>query len=321
MSTRWDELIPEPLHDAVRAAFAGAYGARAVECLGPVTGGASGAVALRMRVEGRDHLLRVEARRSPMRNPHQYACMTIAAEAGVAPPVHYIDADNGVAVMDFIETVPLPTFPGGPAALGAAHGQLAARLQGAPPFPVLGDWRAIVGRLLAMLEGRCAPGLLARHRETYEQLYAALPWDSACHVASHNDPNARNVLYDGTRLWLVDWETAYRNDPRVDVAIMADNFARTPGLADELMRAWLGRPASPEERHHIEQVRRLTRLYYAGLLIALAGAGAEPLEDLTPPTPEEFGARLARGELSEKDPATLGMIGKMCLAGLLEPLP
>ena len=42
---------------------------------------------------------------------------------------------------------------------------------------------------------------------------------------------------------VIDWETAYRNDPVVDIAIMTMYVANTPELQEALIRAWLGRPS------------------------------------------------------------------------------
>jgi aminoglycoside phosphotransferase (APT) family kinase protein len=321
VSARWEALVPETLHDAVRAALDAAYGAAPMKFLGQVTGGASGAVALRIGSGSHRHLLRVEAWRNPLRNPHQYECMKIAAAAGVAPPLHYVDPENGVALMDFIEAVPLDRFPGGGAALAEALGEFARSLQETPAFPALGDWRAIVGRLLSLLESRSATGLLEPHRAAYERLCEALAWDDATHVSSHNDPNARNVLFDGARLWLIDWETAYRNDPMVDVAILADNLAPTPELTGVLTRAWLGRAPLADEVERLEAVRRLTRLYYAGLLIGFGGPPDLRIADLSAPSRAEAEAQVARGELTEVTPESLVIAGKMCLAAFLEPLP
>ena len=315
MNARWEGLVPEALHGAVRDALAATYGKAPVELVGQVTGGASGAVALHLASGGRQYLLRVEARRSPMRNPHQYACMATAAKAGVAPPLHYCDAGAGIALMDMIEAVPLDRFPGDAKARARALAELARRLQETEPFPALGDWRAIVGRLLTLLESKFAEGLLAPHRAAYQRLVDRLSWDPATHVSSHNDPNARNVLFDGTRLWLIDWETAYRNDPMVDVAILADNLA--PDLAGELVQAWLGRPASADETRRLEDIRRLTRLYYAGLLIGLGAQREMPLDDLSAPTREQVEERQRRGELAEVTPDTLLLAGKMCLDAFL----
>ncbi len=222
MSEPWQSWLPEPLHDATRAALATVYRGEAFECLGPIHGGASGAVALRLRSGAREHLLRVAVQQHVGRNPGQYRCMAIAAEAGLAPALHYVDADNGVVVMDFIHAVSLAEFPGGRPALVAALGALARDLQGTPAFPELWDFRVGTGHLLGLAERRFAPGLLDPHRAAFERLREELEWDPANHVSSHNDPNPQNVLFDGARLWLIDWEAACRNDPMVDVAIFAD---------------------------------------------------------------------------------------------------
>ena len=214
--------------------------------------------------------------------------------------------------------MPLGRFPGGELVRARALGELVRRLQETPAFPELGDWRAIVGRLLNLLESRAVSGLLDPHLAAYERLCEAVPWDSAAHVSSHNDPNARNVLFDGERLWLIDWETAYRNDPMIDVAILADNLAASPELTGELMQAWLGRPAQAEEVQRLAVVRRLTRLYYAGLLIGFGAPPDSRITDLSAPSKAEIEARLARGEMSEVTPENLLIAGKMSLAAFLE---
>jgi hypothetical protein len=48
-------------------------------------------------------LLRVEGEPSPQRNPYQYESMRIAAEAGIAPRIHYLDESARVVVMDWVE--------------------------------------------------------------------------------------------------------------------------------------------------------------------------------------------------------------------------
>ena len=64
--------------------------------------------------------------------------------------------------------------------------------------------------------------------EALRRLSAAYPWNEGGPVASHNDPNPRNIIFDGARLWLVDWETSFRNDPMVDLAIVTGELAPTP---------------------------------------------------------------------------------------------
>ena len=112
----FDTLSTEQ-RENVRSALAAAFGSAAIDAITPITGGAATASTFRLDAGGRRYLLRVEGKPSPLRNPHQYASMRIAAEAGIAPDIHYIDEVARVAVIDFIDQQPLKTYPGGPRAL------------------------------------------------------------------------------------------------------------------------------------------------------------------------------------------------------------
>ena len=105
--------------ETVRSVLAAAFGSAPIDAIALVTGGASGASAHRLEIGGRRYLLRIEGTPSPLRNPHQYLSMRIAAAAGIAPRIHYVDETSRVAVMDFIEQRPLRAYPGGPRALAS----------------------------------------------------------------------------------------------------------------------------------------------------------------------------------------------------------
>jgi hypothetical protein len=194
-----------------------------------------------------------------------------------------------------------------------------------PAFPPAGeyatDYPLIIERILGYVTGSgvFAPGLLDPHMEAFERVRGAYPWASSAAVSASNDPNARNVLYDGERLWLVDWELAFRNDPLVDVAILADNFAQAPELAEVLLQAWLGRPADQLTRAKFTLMRPITRLFYAAIIFSrFAGAPPPtPDTDLTPLTPAELMAAVAQGRLTNAGSDTLYALGKMMLAGFM----
>ena len=315
------ESVAIERRDVTQSALVAAFGASAVESLRPIAGGASGASTYRVDAAGKSYLLRIETRRSPLRNPHQYACMLIAAEAGIAPTLRYADADAGVAIMDFVHQRPLAEYPGGASALAKDLGRLAARLQRTPAFPPLWDFPKVVDRIFGFVRSSrlFADGLLDPHAAAFERVRAAYRWDASALVSSHNDPNPQNVLFDGERLWLVDWETAYRNDPLTDVAILVESFAQTPELERALVEAWLGQEPDRVLRARLALMRQLTRLYYAGLLLSIGGSEprAAPEADLRAPTPAELKAAVARGEHAPGSRATMFVLGKMCLAGFL----
>ena len=163
MIDNWLEKLPETSHLAARDAVTSAFGAAPIRSIDPVLGGASGALTFRLGVNDRFYLLRMETSRRPLRNPHQYACTRIAAEAGIAPPLRYSNEDAGAVIMDFVTSLPLSAYPGGPSGLVNALGRLAAQLQATVPFPVLGDYRAFLGRMLGSIKSVFAPGLLDEH--------------------------------------------------------------------------------------------------------------------------------------------------------------
>jgi hypothetical protein len=320
MIDNWLERLPEQSRSVAREAVTSAFGAVPILSIDPVLGGASGAHAFRIGLNDRFYLLRLEASRGPLRNPHQYACLRIAADAGIAPPVHYMNDDAGAVIMDFIAAHPHSAYPGGPFGLATALGRLAAQLQATAPFPVLGDYRALLGRMLGHIKGVFAAGLLDEHIEGFERIRAAYPWDAASHVSSHNDPNPRNIIFDGEKLWLIDWETSYRNDSLTDVAILVENHAGTAELEEAMLTSWSGRVPDRMMRAKLRLMRQLTHLYYAGLLVAFAAKPSKPIADLSAPTPDEFRARIASGELKPVAPETRIVLGKMCLAGVLAEL-
>ena len=306
--------------EKMQSALNSAFGRAKVGAIVPVEGGASGAFPFRVDIGGRHYLVRVEGAASPLRNPYQYESMRIAADAGIAPKIHHIDEAASVAIMDFIEEQPLSAFPGGSGALAHAIGEILSRIQATPLFPRFVDYPDMVGRLWAWVcqTGLFACGALEPYTERLERIREAYVWDPVDSVSSHNDPVPRNILFDGKRLWLIDWESAYRNDPLVDVAITLDSLA-SPELGQILLRTWLGREFDTSLCVRLGQVRALTRLYYAGVFLSASAAASGPLADpnLSAPTVPEFQRAFRDGQIKPGSPETKHVLGKMYLASFL----
>jgi aminoglycoside phosphotransferase (APT) family kinase protein len=315
--------VPESHREKVEGALAAAFGADGARAVRAVGGGASGALTFRVATGAGDFLLRLETLTGPMRNPYQYECLRIAAEAGIAPPVQFLNEEAGVLVMPFLDVRPLESFPGGPEALAAEGGSLLARLHETTPFPSHGDHLENLARLLAALPavGRVAAGLLDEHAAGFARIRAAYPWDPSSFVSAHNDPNQFNLLYDGERLWLIDWETASRNDPFLDLATMGTYAAPTDELRSVLLRAGLGREVNEVDVAHYTLMSLLVRLFAGSILLMIVpDAAGGPHTDLTATTPEAFGEAIASGELVAGQPATTLAFAKLSLQGFLDGL-
>ena len=312
--------------EAAGAALRQVAGRRSISSLSPVSGGASGAAIFRAEIEGRSYLLRVEGAELPglPRNPHRHACARLAADAGIAPAIRHLDEASGVMVTDFVEAQPLESYPGGELALARALGELVQQVQAGPAFPPLIDYLELMERRLAGLaaSGRFMAGALDRHGERLAAIRLARQEDPPSLAPSHNDPNRGNILFDGQRLWLIDWESAYRNDPFVDVAIVLDSLASGPAFEAGLLEAWLGRAPDATDRRRLELARSLARLYMACFLLDIGppAAAASAVDALDP---ADVRRSIIAGRLVPGTPETAQALGRIYLSGFLtgEPLP
>lgn len=325
---RYDQFPPAH-RDVAREALTAVCGAAPIEAIVAIAGGMTTAAVYRVASAGRKYLLRIEGEPSPLRNPHQYAAMDIAAAAGIAPRVHYVDEAARVVVMDYVEQVPLKAFPGGLAALARALGDLFARVQATPAFPrysndrhpEIASYPDVVARLFAHVRrtGLFAEGALDRHAERLELVIKSYEAGKTGLVSSHNDPVPGNILFDGDRLWLIDWESACRNDPLVDIAIVLDGLMRTPELGEAFVEAWLGRAPDEAILARLEVIRALTRLYYAGVFLSVSAAASwmKNDTDLSVPSVADFRRAIEEGRSNAGAPETRHVQGKMFLASFL----
>ncbi|WP_316196200.1 phosphotransferase [Bradyrhizobium sp. SZCCHNRI3052] len=320
------KIVPEARLDDVRAALKTVFGTWNVAALQPLKGGVSGALILRFEVRERDYVLRIEPERVALQDRQRgLSCMTTAAAVGAAPAVHYSDAATGLSVMDFVPNRPLAQHPDGLAGAVRALGKLTAQLQSSPPFPIMLDYPELIQNIMIKLvkSGRFASGQLDRHAEGLALIRAALPWDSSSLVSSHNDPNVRNILFDGKHVWLVDWELAWRNDPLVDLAILTIEVAESAELEAILLETAFGAVPDRRLRARLSVIRLLTRLFYGCIVLdSLLGTlhRSASNEDLAGMTPIEFRAAVAEGRLASGSPDVAYAFAKMSLTAFITGL-
>ncbi|HEY7839492.1 MAG TPA: phosphotransferase [Terriglobales bacterium] len=308
-----------PVERALRAAF----GVAACDSIQPLTAGLSPALVYRIEVGGCPYLLRINL--NPISDPARwFASMGAAAAAGLGPAVRYTSVDDKISITDFVERKPLPRA----SALRLLPPMLRA-VHTLPPFPPMarfpdyldaGD--AFIGRWRAA--GTLPETIAAEIFPAYARLRRAYTREADDLVASHNDLNPGNILFDGTRLWLVDWEAAFLNHRYVDLAVVANFVAATAADEEYLLDAYFGQPATEYQRTRFYLMQQFAHLFYAALLLGMnrrgpqrgfaappayarassgapePQAGAAPTLDLDAPTPafRDLHDRLWSGEAS-----------------------
>jgi len=183
---------------------------------------------------------------------HERAAARAAHAAGVAPQV--VHATEGLMVSRYIAGRPLdPERLRDPAMLGRVatllrrcHQDIPAHLEG----PALIFWVfQIIRNYLRFLAAR-DPGADARALSAYAAQAARLEQDlGAVHIRfGHNDLLAANLIDDGQRLWLIDWEYAGFNTPLFDLANLATNNLLSAELETTLLESYFEGPVAPPVR-------------------------------------------------------------------------
>ena len=273
--------IPDARRPEVDRALTAAFGTAEVDSLAPVSGGLSGALTYRIRVGGIPYLLRIETARDDVRDPQRwYRCMAIAAQACLAPRVRYADPDDGVAILEFIpERSWIQDYAGTREDLIVEAAQGVRALHQTPAFPPLVDYMAGMDAVWA---GFQATGLLASEAtselvDRFGAARAVYRTDPADLVSSHNDLNPRNILYDGRRLWFIDWESAFLADRHVDLATLANFITQDAAGEDLLLRTYFGQAPDARQRARHGVMRQVNHLFY-GLVMLTAAARMRPGE-------------------------------------------
>ncbi|HQN50251.1 MAG TPA: phosphotransferase [Phenylobacterium sp.] len=284
--------LPADRRPAIEHALSTAFGTADLDGVVRLTGGLSGAGIFRIRVGGVAYLLRIEGARDVFRDPHRgYACLRIAAEACLSPRVWFADPVEGIAILDFVAEQP---FIGDRSARLTELAQSVRILHQTPGFPPLMDY--LDGLLAVTAPFRPLPVLaqvFARMDETLAA-YRALPADV---VSSHNDLNPRNVLFDGRRQWLVDWESAFACDRYVDLAALANLWTGDETEVAQMLGVYFNRPPTGAERARLSLMRRLNHVFYGAMF--LGGVLAEQPHalprDLEAPDVRTLHRRMAEG--------------------------
>lgn len=177
---------------------------------------------------------------------NELAASRAAHEAGLSPAV--IHAEPGVMVLDYIDGRALsPEDVREPARLAPivdlirrCHHDIPRFLRG--PLLAFNVFHVLRNYMATLRDGG------SRHAEEI-----ASWWDRAMLldamvgpidvVFGHNDLLAANLLDDGNRLWLIDWDYAGFNSPLFDLGGLASNNDFSSDHEAALLEAYFGRPA------------------------------------------------------------------------------
>jgi aminoglycoside phosphotransferase (APT) family kinase protein len=148
-----------------------------------------------------------------------------AAAAGIAPRVVHIDEAQRAVLSARVTDRSFVSYlrhPNTSDAAVLALGQMLRRRRDLPIPPGMepADPVRALEAIWQTLSAECTPPTFVR--DAVEAICAeSRPASTNAMVMSHNDVNPTNLVFDGARVMLVDWQTAAPNDALYDLAAIA----------------------------------------------------------------------------------------------------
>jgi aminoglycoside phosphotransferase (APT) family kinase protein len=303
-----DSMIPQEKSAAVTRGLREAFGLTAFEDIRRLTRGHTSSLVFRIVVRGSPFLLKIIMRTDdPTRH---FTCMKAAAEAGLAPHVWYTSIEDRIAITDFVEAAPFPVTDALvriPAALRTLHAL--------PPFPgvlnhlntscmfLINKGTAVDGFIQRFQAANILPEgeseeLLAR----YAQLAAVYPRHDQDMVSSHNDLfKPDNILFDGHRVWLVDWEAAFLNDRYADLAVVANLVVTNDAEERVYLQEYFGQPPDQYQLARFFLMQQVAHIFYAMVFLLLGSSGRQLNLRENAPDFRDFHRRIWAGEVNLAD--------------------
>jgi len=303
-------MIPEEKMPAVTRGLREAFGVAEFDDIRMMTRGHTTALVFRIVVKGAPYLLKIIMNSHSIGAARQFGCMRAAAEAGVAPKVWYTSLEDEISITDFVEDAP---FPASEALVRMPA--LLRKLHALEPFPGV-ESRLNTTCTFLLSEGQARDGFLRRFQGLQllekSECDALLGWhaqaaavyrvDEADMVSSHNDLfKPDNILFDGERVWLVDWEAAFRNDRYADLAVVA-NFVTTNEAEEEVyLRKYFGQAPNEYQRARYYLMRQMAHMFYAMAFLLVGSLGKPVSRDEEVPDFHDFHRRMRAGEVDLSD--------------------
>ncbi|MEZ5356002.1 MAG: phosphotransferase [Bryobacteraceae bacterium] len=305
-------MIPQEKTAAVTRGLQEAFGVTEWEDIRRLTRGHTSALVFRIVVQGTPRLLRIIMRPNAAIGPErQFACMRSAADAGLAPRVWYTSTADQISITDFVEETSFSASEALvrlPAVLRTLHSL--------PPFP-----RVLTGfntTCTFLLNDAAGSGAFFQRIQTANVFSKSASEElSACHariaavyprpdreainadmVSSHNDLfKPDNILFDGQRVWLVDWEAAFLNDRYADLAAVANLVVTNDAEETTYLREYFGQPPCEYQRARFFLMRQAAHLFYAAVFLMLGSPDVPVKPTDAAPEAIHFVRRMWAGEV------------------------
>ncbi|WP_114937261.1 phosphotransferase [Mucilaginibacter endophyticus] len=297
-----NSIIPASSLLAVESALLQTFGTTTVAEIILLAGGLSASSVFKIVVNDQPYILKIDS--SPVVVDGQnISCMEVAAQAGIAPPVYYLNRVAGVTITGFIKNMPLQAIYKSPEFLLPEIAKTIRRIHGLPALPTGNSLADTVDGLIVQFRtsGMLTGAAFDEGFAYYDEIRKHYPWNDADKVFSHNDLNPNNMVFDGEKIWIIDWDAAFTNDRYVDLAITANFYVSNDEHENIFLETYFGDSLTDYHRARFFLMRQICRLVYAMLmfkLVYMSNSGTAHDPDMEGISLKNVKEKLGTGEIS-----------------------
>lgn len=265
--------VPETKHEAVRKALEQTFKITDVDEICLLNGGLSLDLVYKITVNEKYYVLKILMSKDELNDPaRQYICMKTASDAGITPKLHYSSVEDALAISDYIPSLPLLANFSSRDDLLINLAKVVKSIHNTTLFPKLVNFLDGIDIFINQFKGlNILPDSTTKeHFDYYAQIQKFYPRHDPDLVSSHNDLNVNNLLFDGKKIWIIDWQAAFQNDRYVDLSLIANFFVTNEQEENIYLNTYFENNVDEYKKARLFLMRQCCYMYYSMIFMRLA---------------------------------------------------
>ena len=258
-----EDQIPHFMEGVKRA-----FGSMTIEEISLLTGGRGTSKILKFKQKGKEYVCRMTDSQRPdffINSSQEIQRMSLANKLQLTPKVHYADEKTGVLIMDYVQDTHLTTqIVKYPTSCKKLHADLADQLRTLHSGPNFSEYTNIfvdVLKTAKATKAECMPPIACHVVKVVTDLEGVLE-KYRTSVPSHKELNSNNVLFDGKKIYFIDWESSANSDRFVDLAITSNFFIFDDAQEQLFLKRYFSRSPTEKEQAQLVLMKVVCLAFY-----------------------------------------------------------
>ena len=254
----------DPIMDAFQKLFDGK-----IKDLTILTNGRGTSKIFKFECES-EHILRVTDCTRPaffIDTDSEIINMKLVNDRDVAPKLHLADPKSGIIIMDCIRNIPLtPAMLDDKTQSETIYRALATSLKNLHTGPDFPSKPVNIFRDIEVLSKEAEPSRMPAEAHRMLSVVASVEKVLERHATSapcHRDLHSNNVMFDGKKIYLIDWELGCNSDPISDLGWASMFFVFDPANDEIFLKNYFGKTPTPEQKAYFFLMKQVCICCYA----------------------------------------------------------